>query len=747
MRGMTAQVFLAAFRDFFQNDEDPELSRKPRRPSIPFVVYVAALLWLGIIGAFVLMEPFMTVNATIHDGVFEETTFRLTEDAKTGMYGTFGFARIEDGPLEGKHFKFFADFNNGEEYVMRANEVYRATLSFSDAKPEALTKNIRRGCSGQAKITRVVRCSDTGVLGAVAQFRREAIEDVMRVSPSDSMGQALLLALVFGDRNHLETQGLYDAIKVLGLAHLVAVSGAHLSIVTATMSSLMSRLHMCRRFIVVVLCIGMAVYVLLTGCGPSVIRAAVMATVGLSSEFVRRRSNAFSALAVCTCIMLAFNPMNAFSLSFALSVLSTLGIIVFTPLFSFWITQFTGRKWAMVRDVIAMTVAAQLTTAPIVLPLFGRMIFLGVAANIFAAAFLALYLPASVIMVFIGVFVDPLLHVCCFLPTSCAQVFCEVCMRFSGVPGMSFPVNIPVAFATIISIVMAVLLWVCWPSVKREVLGLGILVLVVLLLLLITPRFFQSSKIITLDVGQGDAILVQSRGQNFLIDTGRVDTLLLQGLSRYGVTHLDGCLITHHDADHYGALSSLRGTVSIDTVYVAQDALECDCASCMTMFEEVLFSSPRNVRGVEVGDVVKVGAFHVRVVWPHAYEDEGGNDDSICLLALFDGDRDGVSDVTTFLPGDAEHKVVQALIDEGVLGDIDIYKIGHHGSKDALTDEQAQILLPEVSIVSAGAGNRYGHPAFETLEVLKRVQSNIMRTDVSGDITCVMHADSYTVKT
>ena len=97
--------------------------------------------------------------------------------------------------------------------------------------------------------------------------------------------------------------------------------------------------------------------------------------------------------------------------------------------------------------------------------------------------------------------------------------------------------------------------------------------------------------------------------------------------------------------------------------------------------------------------------------------------------------------------GDAEHDQLAALIDEGALPKIDIYKVGHHGSKNALTEEQAMRLRPALSLISVGAGNRYGHPAEKTLSSLKDCGSTVFRTDVSGDIVCDFTKGGIAVRT
>ena len=100
---------------------------------------------------------------------------------------------------------------------------------------------------------------------------------------------------------------------------------------------------------------------------------------------------------------------------------------------------------------------------------------------------------------------------------------------------------------------------------------------------------------------------------------------------------------------------------------------------------------------------------------------------------------------TTLFCGDAESDQLKEIIDEGELGDIDIYKVGHHGSKAALTESVVEVIRPEISLVSVGEGNRYGHPAAQTLSLLDSVGSHVFRTDEMGDVSCEFSNDGIRV--
>lgn len=258
------------------------------------------------------------------------------------------------------------------------------------------------------------------------------------------------------------------------------------------------------------------------------------------------------------------------------------------------------------------------------------------------------------------------------------------------------------------------------------------------------PLAEDGDRIVMLDVGQGDALLVTSRGSSLLIDTGNQDAKLLRGLARNRVSHLGSVLVTHSDDDHCGSLDQVGKSVSVDRAILAKDMLSCESPSARQLVEQVSRIADEIV-GVEVGDTFDVGAFTVRVLWPATFTEEGGNADSLCVLLEYDGDDDGLTDHTALMTGDAEKDQLEDMIGMQLVGDVDVLKVGHHGSRNGMTQDEVLALRPEIALISCGLHNRYGHPAQDTLDLLEGAGTAAFRTDLDGEVTCAFTPESINV--
>lgn len=247
----------------------------------------------------------------------------------------------------------------------------------------------------------------------------------------------------------------------------------------------------------------------------------------------------------------------------------------------------------------------------------------------------------------------------------------------------------------------------------------------------VIPRTNLTMSII--DVGQADAILLEKDGIELLVDAG----ISMKGSSESEKNLIDYLedreieyvLVTHQDYDHIGNAEYVLTNYNVSAFY---DNGHVHTSKTYENLMNYVVESNLDYSVLRTGDTLDIWeGVEVTVVSPKRLTDDV-NEDSIVLLIDYD-------DVEILLTGDAGISVEPAVAK--LVGDIDILKVGHHGSDSASGDEFLNSIKPEISIISVGEGNSYGHPTESVLSRLTAVGSEIYRTDVDG--TIVVETDGF----
>lgn len=682
-------------------------------------------------------------EASLVECAAETWTFELVEDASTGDLGSTALARGEN--KEGETARVRLVFS--DEAKLLRGACIEATTKLAAPSESSRAYLWGRGSCTTARIGSFDVVGQTGVVAAVRSARACAIEQLGAHGGSQA---GLLQALACGYRNAIEDEGAYEGYKTTGLAHLVAVSGAHLAIVCAMIGCALKALRLPHGMRLALQAVFVLMHLVLAGVPVSAVRAAAMVLLSFSASLARRRNASANALALCLVSFIALDPASSVSVSLLLSAGSTLGIVMFAPLAASWFAGLPRPLRTLVAEPAGLTFASSVATQPVSAALFSQVPLVAPVANIAAAPLFSLACVAALVASVLS----------CVFPGE-AALFVSVAATLvapldatvgllSSVPYACVAVDVPEAPMIALSAMICAVLWVAWPTLGVRGLAAGSAVAaVVLAAVLAFAPFFHADEIVMLNVGQGDAFLVRSGGACVLIDTGNQDARLRSALGRQGVYALDALVVTHGDDDHCGSVDALSGVVAIDRALLAADTQVCACSLCESLHATAKAAvGERGVAYLEAGDEIRVGNFTLKVVWPHTFVDEGGNADSLCLLAALDADRDGEVDWTALFCGDAEADQVERVVEEQRLrerGGVDVLKVGHHGARVSLSDELARALSPRVALISCGANNRYGHPNEETLERLESVDARILRTDQSGDVKLTFTKDAMRV--
>jgi competence protein ComEC len=230
-----------------------------------------------------------------------------------------------------------------------------------------------------------------------------------------------------------------------------------------------------------------------------------------------------------------------------------------------------------------------------------------------------------------------------------------------------------------------------------------------------------------IDVGQGDGVLVQGGGENYLIDAGRAEEgpNVVDFLRSRGVESLDGIVVSNPDADHIGGFLDVFDAFEVETVYVSGDPK--GTLTYNSFLREVRDEGSK-VEVVRAGRRLDWGGVQADVIAPPPGElFSETNDNSVAILLSYGTAR-------ILLAGDAEAKEEEYMANGPYTGPLTVLKVTHHGSNTSSTPLFLSRFPPKIAVIQVGADNPYGHPTPETLDRLHRTGARVFRNDEHGDV-------------
>jgi competence protein ComEC len=548
---------------------------------------------------------------------------------------------------------------------------------------------------------------------------------IERIFPPREAG--LLLGLVLGDDSKLDAVTARD-FQTTGLGHLLVVSGENVAMVLAPVLAFAGALRLARvgRF---VLGLGtVLLFVVLTGAEPSVLRAGAMATFALFGVLMGRPRATGVVLAAAVFVLLVLDPWLVHAIGFQLSVAATAGMVALA-------TPLAERFGRLLPKAVALaagtTTAAQLGVTPLLLFHFHEVPGVTIVANLAAFPLVEPALLLGIAAGVLGLAWLPLGRAVAFLallPMRGLETVANVLAKapiawLTSTGGVSVLV---VGFAAFVGITA----WLRsgWRPPRRAVAAAIACLLVLLWHGAIAAGPPDGLTVRVLDIGQGDAVLIQSpAGATVLIDGGPDEELAARLLVSYGVKRLDAVVATHPHADHIAGLPQVLARFPVGVFY--EPGCPDDTPMQAALHEEI------DAEGIPVhtpraGDTFMVGDLRFDVLSPdRCWEGSASdpNNDSIVLLLSRGED-------TVLLPGDVEREGQQVLLDAGTLPDVDLLKMPHHGGDTSLP-ELFPAVKPELVAISVGQPNPYGHPNPTAMAEIAVTGADVWRTDQHGTVT------------
>jgi competence protein ComEC len=541
--------------------------------------------------------------------------------------------------------------------------------------------------------------------------------------------RALVPALVLGDTSAM-TPELTADFSDTGLTHLTAVSGANLTLLLAFLLTFGRWVGVRGWWLRMIGLLGVITFVGLCRTEPSVLRAAAMGLVALAALGSGARRAGLRNLSVAAVILLAADPFLSRSVGFTLSVLASAGIV-------WW-----ARRWAMIMnrwlpmiiaESIAVPLAAQLATQPVVAAIAGKLSASGLPANALAAAFVG---PATVLgfaAAGASMISAPLAAIFGFGAAWSAQLIIWVAHAGARLPGSSLRWPVTPAALVWLTLASVTVAWLMASVLARRWLSL-LLTGALTGCLAVAPA--QPGwpppdwVLVACEVGQGDGLAVRAGARSaVVVDAGPDPAAMRRCLDQLEISTVPLLILTHFHADHVDGLDGVGRRRQIGDIWVSP------LTSPGYEVQRVRhWAGPqgRPVSSPPVGTTATVGDLSLQVLGPVDHpitaddESSAQNDESLVVMITTRGLR-------LLLTGDVEPPGQAAILGSGADLRADVLKIPHHGS--ARQDPAFFAATgARLAIASAGLDNDYGHPAPRTVQLINSLGMTLLRTDQQGSV-------------
>jgi competence protein ComEC len=662
-------------------------------------------------------------------------------------------ARFVDGPAAGE----------GAVLRMRARpggwpEVGEILSVSGDVEPLGMydAYQRRRGAQAAVEVDRMRATGERrgGLAGFVDAARRRAEAGLDRgLEPPEA---ALLRGMVLGQDEQLEDD-VKDDFKRSGLAHILAVSGQNVMLLATLVLGAGALVGIGLRARLLLALALVALYVPLTGAGPSIQRAGVMGAAGLVAALAGRPTHRWYALGLAAAVTLALNPRASGEPGWQLSFAAVVALLALAPSMRAGLAHVVPGP---VADAAAITIAATIGTAPLMAFHFEQVSLASLPANLLAAVAIALVMWLGMLAAAVAQVAPGLAEPLNALNAPLLSFVEWVARTMAGAPAAVMPVRLgtpamlAAAYGALAAGVLGVRRLVRIAAIRYQLAGrmprrpgvvwaavaapaAAVTLLVAASPVREAPPPVDGEVVVSfLNIGQGDATLIQSGGASVLVDTGPPGGPILRRLREAGIHRLDGLVLTHAQTDHEG--------MALDVMRAFRPRLVVDGGAGWPTYVQralpvALAASRSRELDAHAGETIRFGAIVMRLLWPPApppgFRPDGDpNDRAIVAIVT-------VADFDLYLSADAESNVTSAL----PLPDVDAMKVAHHGSDDPGLPALLQRLKPEMAAIEVGAGNTYGHPTPSTLAAL-RVVGHVYRTDRGGTVRLRVRNGGMTVE-
>lgn len=520
---------------------------------------------------------------------------------------------------------------------------------------------------------------------------------------------------ILGDTSLIDSNSLNN-YREIGISHLFAISGMHVSLISGFLLKVLKRLKIneVKRYIIVI--IILLIYLSLTGLSPSVLRAVlffIFFAINNIYYFYIKNTNIFL---IVLSISLLINPFYVYDVGFLYSFSISYSLLKLSNYINKYKNYFVK---LLVTSIISFFVSI-----PISLYNFNQINILSIIYNLFYVPFISVVIfPLSIFTFFINK-LEPLLMFFINLLEVSSDFFKDITISKLIFCRIEF----------IFYLIYVVLVVLFFYGIVKNKKHFVFLLLIFLLVHYLIPSFDRRDYLTMIDVGQGDSILLHSNNKNILIDTGGVmnysnekwqkknnnysivKSITIPYLKKEGIKKIDYLVLTHGDYDHLGEAINLIDNFNVNKV-VLNDGY-------INSLEKEVLKKHKNTDIAKEGDYIKLGDFEIVNINTDLGEE---NDSSIVLFAR-------IKQYKLMFMGDASIKTEEEILKKYNLEKLDILKLGHHGSRTSSSREFLEKVSPNLALISAGVDNKFNHPHQEVINTLKDLNINMVLTAKKGSI-------------
>ena len=515
-----------------------------------------------------------------------------------------------------------------------------------------------------------------------------------------------LQVFVLGDNENISKEAI-SSFRYNGISHLFAVSGMHINLLSSIIIRMLKRLKLAEKSYTIT-SIFLLIYAAFVGFSPSVLRSLLFFVLFSINKVYYLHIKSINLYIIVLGISLIINPSFIFDVGFLYSYIISLSLLLST--------NYLNNK-SYIISLLKTSIISFLVSFPISLYNYYQINAMGIIYNL-------IYVPFVSIVVFPMSLLTTIIPILNPIYTILTTILEKTSIYLTNIKILNFVFPRMPFWFYLLYYVMIVLVLI---GLNYKWKKLFFPMIICLIIHYTYPYINQKSYVTTIDVGQGDSTLIHSNNYAILVDTGGKnsykysDFLSLNTtiplLKSLGIRKLHYLILTHGDFDHMGEAINLVNNFKVEKVIF-------NCGSYNDLEQELIkVLDKKKIKYYSCIKELDIDNNKLYFLQTKEYDNE--NDNSNVIYTELNGYK-------FMFMGDASITKEKEILDKYNLQDIDVLKVGHHGSRTSSSKEFVDEINPKYSIISVGKNNRYGHPNKEVLEIVK--ESKIYRTDQDGSV-------------